>query len=131
MLSRARRDRCHRHCILNSCTGGLPVIRTAHLTGEFDDVLSGIRSFIDQEVLPRHRNNEDLFTDPRKTYDQNGRYAEEILALMREVRMASANAGYYNMFVPEDLGGEGLGLTELFLTYEAIFHHAGPHHWLA
>jgi acyl-CoA dehydrogenase len=44
--------------------------------------------------------------------------------------MASAEAGFYHMCVPEDLGGAGLGHLAYYVAWEALFHRCGPQNWL-
>ncbi|MGE0881829.1 MAG: acyl-CoA dehydrogenase family protein [Acidimicrobiia bacterium] len=95
-----------------------------------DEILDGLRAFLEREVVPRHEANNDLFADGRSTYVDGGRYDDRVVALLREVRMASAAAGYYTMFVPEALGGAGLTGTLLYDVWELIFRTCGAHHWL-
>ena len=90
----------------------------------------GILAFADQEIIPRHRANATLFENPRALYREDGRFSEELLALISEVRTASAGAGFYQMCVPEALGGGGLGHLAYYVAWEALFHHCGPQNWL-
>jgi acyl-CoA dehydrogenase len=90
----------------------------------------GIAAFIRAEVVPRHEKNHDLLTDPHRLYGRDGRYVPEAVALMREVRMASARAGYYTMCTPTALGGGGLGLLAYFVAWEQIYRQCGMQHWL-
>lgn len=98
-----------------------------------EDVLAardGILAFVDQEVLPRHAANRALFENPRIAYRENDRFSEELLQLIDEVRTASAKAGFYQMCVPESLGGGGLSHLAYYVAWEAMFHHCGPQNWL-
>lgn len=90
----------------------------------------GILAFADQEIIPRHRANTVLFENPRALYREDGRFSDALLALIGEVRTASARAGFYQMCVPEPLGGGGLGHLAYYAAWEALFHHCGPKHWL-
>jgi acyl-CoA dehydrogenase len=45
---------------------------------------------------------------------------------MRQVRSASAQAGYYTMFCPVELGGGGLGPLAYYEAWEHLAHHCGP-----
>ena len=90
----------------------------------------GIIAFADQEVLPRHQAQRNLFDNPRALYREDGRFSDELIGLIREVRSASAAAGFYQMCVPEALGGGGLGHLAYYVAWEALFHHCGPHNWL-
>lgn len=91
----------------------------------------GIAAFIRAEVVPRHEKNHALLTDPHRLYARDGRYVPEAVALMREVRMASARGGYYTMCTPAALGGGGLGLLAYFVAWEQIYRQCGMQYWLA
>ena len=98
-----------------------------------EDILAmreGLRAFAEAEILPRHEANLDLFEDQRRLYDSDGRFSEELLHLIGEVRRAASKAGYYQMCVPEELGGGGLGHLAYFVGFEELFHTCGPQNWL-
>ena len=90
----------------------------------------GILAFAEQEVIPRHEANRALFENPRALYREDGRFSDPLLALIREVRTESARAGFYQMCVPESLGGGGLGHLAYYVAWEALFHRCGPQNWL-
>src|SRR5262245_20200214 len=100
------------------------------LPEEIVAIREGISAFIRAEVVPRHDKHHDLLTDPHRLYAKDGRYVPEVVALMREVRMASAKAGYYTMCTPTELGGGGLGMLAYFVGWEQIYRQCGMHHWL-
>ena len=56
----------------------------------------GIIAFAEQEVMPRHAKMADLFEDPTRLYDNTGRFSKELIAVITEVRMASAQAGFFS-----------------------------------
>jgi acyl-CoA dehydrogenase len=98
-----------------------------------EDVASardGIVAFAESEVVPRHERNRALFENPRDLYREDGRFSDELLGLIREVRTASAAAGFYQMCVPASLGGGGLGHLAYYVAWEALFHRCGPSNWL-
>lgn len=101
------------------------------ISSDLSDIIDGLTAFIDAEIVTRHRDNEKMLSDPRQVYDPDGRYSQAMLELFREVRMTSANAGYYAMFVPEAIGGGGLGFEALFRVWEHIFHRYGAKNSLA
>ena len=72
-------------------------------------VRDGLLDFARKEILPRHEAQRDLFEDPRRLYREDGRFSDALKALIDDVRRVSAKAGYYNMCVPESLGGGGFG----------------------
>ncbi|MDA0791403.1 MAG: acyl-CoA dehydrogenase family protein [Proteobacteria bacterium] len=90
----------------------------------------GLLAFVRQEVIPRHDDHRTLFEDPRRVYDENGRFSSEVITLINEVRTASARAGFYHMCAPTSLGGGGLGHLAYYVAWEALFHQCGPQNWL-
>src|SRR6185503_15390629 len=93
-------------------------------------VRDGLLDFARKEVLPRHDKHRDLFENPRRLYREDGRFSDELKGLIAEMRRASAKAGYYNMCVPESLGGGGLAHLAYYVGWEALFHLCGPQNWL-
>ncbi len=91
---------------------------------------AGILDFVEHEVMPRHEANKALFDDPRAVYRDDGRFSDEVVTLIREVRTASAEAGFYHMCAPETIGGAGLGHLAYYVAWQALFHRCGPHNWL-
>ena len=78
----------------------------------------GIIAFAEQEVMPRHAKMADLFEDPPRLYDNTGRFSKELIAVITEVRMASAQAGLQGAQLRAKgaqglmgLVGQGQGLT--------------------
>jgi alkylation response protein AidB-like acyl-CoA dehydrogenase len=90
----------------------------------------GLLAFARKEILPRHAQHRALFENPRDLYREDGCFSDALLGLIREVRTASAAAGYYQMCVPEALGGGGLGHLAYYVAWEALFHLCGPNNWL-
>ncbi len=98
-----------------------------------DDVVAardGIVAFAEQEVIPRHQRNYELFENPRALYREDGRFSDALIELIREVRVASAEAGFYQMCVPEALGGGGLGHLAYYVAWQELFHRCGPRYRL-
>jgi len=100
------------------------------LSSDIDDLLTGLRAFVEAEVVTRHRDAGELLEDPRRKFTAGGRLSEDVLALVKEIRMASAQAGYYAMFVPAEIGGGGLGSEALYRVWEDLYHRFGSHTWL-
>ena len=97
---------------------------------EIAALADGVERFLRAEVFPRHARDHRLLAEPRHTFSEDGRYAPEVVQHIREVRMAAAQAGYYTMSVPTELGGGGLGLLAYFVVWERIYRVCGSHHWL-
>jgi len=90
-------------------------------------VRDGIEAFVNKEIIPRHEEHEELFSNQRRLYLEDGRFCDEVLELVREVRMASAEAGYYNMCVPKEIGGFGMGCLAYYVAWEQINRMCGGH----
>src|ERR1700710_1494480 len=87
-----------------------------------EDVLAvrdGVMRFVESDPA--------LFEDQRQLYDETGRYSRMVRQLVREVRMLSSKAGFYNMCVPETLGGGGLGHLAYYVAWEAVNRRMGTH----
>lgn len=97
---------------------------------DVQDMLRGLEAFLRAEVFSRHEKYEAVLTDPRRKYAADGRFSADTLAILSEVRMAAAEAGYYNLCVPEELGGSGFGMVAYFAFWEHVFHLCGARYWL-
>lgn len=100
------------------------------LSEDIKQVRDGIRAFAMAEVIPRHEANRELLDNPRLKYEEDGRLSAPVRQLIKEVRMASAQAGYYHMCVPENLGGSGFGMQAYYVCWEQLFHTCGAQNWL-
>ncbi len=100
------------------------------LPEDVDQIREGIRAFAKTEVISRHADNQELLENPRLKYDEDGRLSAPVRKLITEVRMASAEAGYYHMCVPERLGGGGQGMQAYYACWEELFHTCGPKNWM-
>lgn len=94
-----------------------------------DDIAEIGRSllrFVTQEVEPLERANAELLASERTIYDASGRFVPEVLGLRAEVRKRSAEAGFYTMFGPEELGGGGLGPVAAVYLNALLSEATGP-----
>jgi acyl-CoA dehydrogenase len=89
-------------------------------------VVDGLLDFVQKDVVPREEALADILEDPRRLYIDDGRENQEVADTRRQVRIASAEAGYYQMFCPERIGGGGLPLRTSVLCWEALHHRYGP-----
>jgi acyl-CoA dehydrogenase len=101
------------------------------LPDEVQAVVEGVDAFTRAEVIPRFEANLALLDDVRLRYDDSGRYVDEVVDLIREIRTASARAGYFNLAVPASMGGGGLGHLAYYAAWERIYHLCGGSNWLA
>jgi alkylation response protein AidB-like acyl-CoA dehydrogenase len=98
---------------------------------EIQALLDALGGFIRAEVLPRHRKHAELLADSRRKYLPDGRFSPEVWSIIAEVRKASADAGFYAMSVPAEIGGGGMGLLAYFAAWEYISRTCGPRDWLS
>jgi acyl-CoA dehydrogenase len=99
---------------------------TSSLPGTDESVVAGLIDFVDKTVVPLEDANAQILEDSHQLYDETGAYSEPVRKLMRQVRAASAEAGYYAMLCPEDVGGGGLGAVSSYYVWEALYHRYGP-----
>ncbi len=79
---------------------------------EIGELLDGVRAFVEHEVLPLEGEHHALAAADEVT--------PEFYELCRQVQRRSVEAGYHAMFMPEDVGGAGLGEFEMCLVRELI-----------
>lgn len=91
-------------------------------------IAEAVVRFIEREVLPLEERHRDLLASERTLFEPSGRYVPEVLALRKQVRMRSAELGYYNLFGDERLGGGGQGALTMAHVQEAINQRFGPGH---
>jgi acyl-CoA dehydrogenase len=97
---------------------------------EVAEIIAGLRAFIQSEVVERQARANGALSEPVQVYGEDGRYRPHVLEAIHDVRTASAEAGYYTMFVPTALGGGGLDHLTLYHVWEDVFHTFGPEYWL-
>lgn len=90
---------------------------------ETQEILYGLKQFIEKVVLPLEEKNHDLLYNPRNYYMEDGRHVPEVEELRKQVRMESAKAGFYNMFGAQELGGEEFGPVTAVLVQEFLNKH--------
>ncbi|WP_144730830.1 acyl-CoA dehydrogenase family protein [Extensimonas perlucida] len=91
-------------------------------------IAEALLRFVEREVLPLEEQHRELLGSERTMFDARGRYVPEVLALRRQVRMRSAELGFYNLFGAESLGGGGQGALAMAHIQEALNHRVGPAH---
>lgn len=93
---------------------------------EVEAVADAMLRFVDREIVPLEEKNRELLSSERTIFTPSGRYCDEVLQLRRQVRMRSAELGFYNLFGPAGLGGEDLGAVAAAVIYERLHEHIGP-----
>src|SRR5699024_1395161 len=94
---------------------------------EVKEVVSSIEKFYEKEVLPIKHKYAKQFSSDRYFYEENGLYAEETMGAIRTVRKKSAEAGFFNMFADEELGGSGdmFDTVKMVLIHERLYRKFG------
>ena len=91
-----------------------------------EEFLGGLEQFVASFVIPLEQENAEIFHSPELLYAKNGSFSPAVVQLMKKVRTASAEAGYFTAFCPVDIGGGGLGSAMMVRAYERLHHRYGP-----
>ncbi|MBL4721965.1 MAG: acyl-CoA dehydrogenase family protein, partial [Alphaproteobacteria bacterium] len=102
----------------------------ASLPEELFQISNSVEAFCRAEVIARHEEHHELLNDQRNTYRPDGRLSDAAVEQIRAVRMASAEAGFFNVSVPESLGGAGFGMVAYYELIERVYRLCGAHNWL-
>ncbi|MBR0781902.1 acyl-CoA dehydrogenase family protein [Bradyrhizobium iriomotense] len=93
-------------------------------------LLDAVGNFLKTKIFPLHQKHERLLSDQRLLYERDGRFAPDVLRLIHDVRVASAQEGFYAMCAPQHMGGGGFPLVAYFAVWEQIFRMCGMKYWL-
>src|SRR5205085_6936569 len=83
-----------------------------NVSPEIKELLAGVRSFIGREISP--------VADAHPEIVAAERFTPEYFELCRQVQRRSVEAGFHAMFMPEDVGGSGIGEYEMCLVREQV-----------
>ncbi|MFB6178356.1 MAG: acyl-CoA dehydrogenase family protein [Halorientalis sp.] len=86
-------------------------------------ILDSLDEFIAQEVEPLESELGDTWSNPRLRHDDDGRLVEDVVDAMQTVRKKSADAGFYAMNLPEDVGGEGVSNVTWYRAKKHVASH--------
>jgi acyl-CoA dehydrogenase len=68
-------------------------------------ILDSLGEFVEREVDPVEDELGETWTNPRLRHEADGRFVPEVVEAIETVREKSADAGFYAMNMPEDVGG--------------------------
>ena len=71
-------------------------------------ILESLDDFIEAEVEPAVERLGETNENPRLRHEADGRIVPEVREAIEEIRRKSAEAGFYAMNLPEEVGGEGV-----------------------
>src|SRR5215467_2377102 len=83
-----------------------------NVTPEIKQLCDAVGEFIDKEVLPMEEEHHDLIL--------SGEVNQEFFDLCRVVMDKSVKAGFFALYMPEDVGGGALGEYEMCLVREEV-----------
>jgi len=83
-----------------------------NIAPEIAELCKAVARFIEREVVPLEEENRELI--------MSGEVNEDFFELCREVMKRSVKAGFFAMFMPEDVGGQNLGEFEMCLVREVV-----------
>ena len=89
-------------------------------------VIDGLFAFIEYEVIPLEEQYKPILADERKLFRDDGYLVDEIAAARLSIRKKSAQAGFYSMLVPKEIGGAGMPFVAAGLVLEAVYRKYGP-----
>ncbi|EMA51185.1 acyl-CoA dehydrogenase family protein [Halococcus thailandensis] len=89
-------------------------------------VLRSLDEFVEQEVEPIAEELGETLTNPRLGHEPDGRLTDEVLDAIERVRKRSAEAGYYAMNMPSDVGGEDVSAVTWYRANKRLATSAVP-----
>src|ERR1700722_9360808 len=95
---------------------------------DLDELTEGLRGFLRSEVVPRTKALDS--SGAVSEFGAGGRFRDDVLQAAAEVRQASAEAGFFTVLAPVEVGGAGLGFEALYRVWETIFEFCGSEYYL-
>jgi len=86
-------------------------------------ILDSLDEFIAQEVDPLEDELGETWSNPRKRHNDDGTLVEPVLDAIEQVRKKSADAGFYAMNLPEEVGGEDVSNVTWYRAKKHVAAH--------
>ncbi|MFB6084184.1 MAG: acyl-CoA dehydrogenase family protein [Halorientalis sp.] len=86
-------------------------------------ILDSLDEFIEQEVEPIRADLGETWENPRLRHEDDGRLVPEVVDAIETIRKKSADAGYYAMNLPEEVGGEGVSNVTWYRAKKHVASH--------
>jgi acyl-CoA dehydrogenase len=83
-------------------------------------ILGSLAEFVEQEVEPLQDDLGETWSNKRKRHREDGRLVPEVVEAIQEVRRRSAEAGFYAMNLPEEVGGEGVSNVTWYRALKSV-----------
>ncbi|WP_136715692.1 acyl-CoA dehydrogenase family protein [Halorientalis salina] len=101
--------------------------RTGGVSFETDEetrlILDSLDEFVEQEVEPLESELGETWSNPRLRHEDDGRLVDEVVDAIETIRKKSAEAGFYAMNLPEDVGGEGVSNVTWYRAKKHVASH--------
>ena len=88
--------------------------------------IEGLNGFIEKEVLPLEQEFKEVLGDERKLFGDDGLLVGPVREARDSVRRKSAQAGFWSMFAPAQIGGGGLPASIVPFVLESLYRRYGP-----
>lgn len=92
------------------------------ISARLAQTLGELEAFRRNEVLPLEERLRAAL-DGKPQVGEDGRLRPEVRDARAEVRQRSAGHGFYTLHLPEEIGGAGYSLEEMFYVQEAVYRH--------
>jgi len=86
-------------------------------------ILDSLDEFIEQEVVPIENDLGETWSNPRLRHQDDGKLVPEVREAIETVRTKSADAGFYAMNLPEEVGGEGVSNVTWYRAKKHVASH--------
>ncbi len=87
-------------------------------------MIDGVRRFIKNEVLPEEEALKDILRTNPDGLDGEGRKVPELLASRNRIFKKSAEAGFLNAHMPQDVGGSGISHVDVYFLSASIRNYS-------
>jgi len=86
-------------------------------------MIGAVRRFIKNEALPEEERLKDILRVNPDGLDGEGRKLPELLAARNRIFKKSAEAGFLNAHMPQEVGGSGISHVGVYFLREEVFKH--------
>ncbi|MFC6835930.1 acyl-CoA dehydrogenase family protein [Halomarina ordinaria] len=94
-------------------------------TEEWRLIEQSLDDFVEREVDPLEEELGETWSNPRRRHEADGRVVPEVREAIETIRKKSAEAGFYAMNLPEEVGGEGVSNVTWYRAKKHVASH-GP-----
>ncbi len=89
-------------------------------------IIKSLEEFVDREVAPVADELGETLDNPRLGHHPDGRLTDEVLDAIARVRKKSAEAGFYAMNMPAEVGGDDVSMVTWYRVSKALAKNDVP-----